>query len=544
MFYLVHAGTSLQVLRDTGAIYITLTPPPGVTISNTRRARFATLARRVIITNAPSENLWLDPLDFTLHRLALGDIGAPTKPSAPVAAVGGSTGLTGAYKAWVSYVHKGTGGEVLNQGPLSDPSNIVTLANQSLALSAIAVSTNPDVNCRRLYRTVTGGTEPLFWADIDDNTTTTFDDGTADAGLGDAAPDLGFAPAGTTPGTYMELITEWRSRIWGRANVDHIVYSEVEFPWAWPSANDLPAQSLGEDETGITGFIRRRDELGVGKRNRIMRVVGNTNEDFQVIIVSEETGILASESVLVIRDEGYFQGIDGVYKFGPDGVTPLSRDKVDPWFLEDDPARGAQFNRSLFSQAVGGYNPQDDSYDLHLPALSSIVLDRWVSYLLKDRRWMGPHKTTAFTPTLRALFRDAGAAFLPIIGGADGYIYLMNRIPPNDYPGAAPSVAASIAINWISNFLNNGSPDQTHVWGQPTFHLKAQSAGDITLTPRLGSLTAVDGVTRLLSMLKSRERLAVWGTGQLFRLQLTHDVVDQDVELYLWEQPVSTIGRR
>lgn len=547
MFYLIHAGSSLQVMRDTGEIFATLTPPAGVTISSTRPARFAVLARRVIITNAPSENLWLDPLDFTLHRLALANLGSNQPPAAPVAAAGASTGLTGNYSAKVSFIQKG-GGQLLNESELSVASNTVLLGNKSLALSAIPISTNPDVTGRRLYRPVTGGAEYLFWADIDDNVTTTFDDGTPDAGLGDAAPDVGFLPAGTLANTYVTLITEWRSRLWVRCEgaglVDHIRFSEVEQPWAWPPENDLPAQSLGEDETGITGFIRRRDELGVGKRNRVMRVVGDRNQNFEVIIVSEETGILSSDSIVVVRDEGYFQGTDGVYKFGPDGVVPLSRDKVDPWFLEDDPARGAQFNRSLFTTSIGGYNAQDDSYDLHLPALASTALNRWVSYLLKNQRWTGPHRTAAFTPTMRALFRDAGAAYLPVMGGSDGYIYLMNRVLPSDFVGADPDTALGIAIDWIKNHLYGDDPDFVHVWGQPTLHLKAQGAGSVVITPRVGPLTAADGLPQVLSLTKARRRLNTWGAGQLLRLQFTHSTANQDVELYLLEQPYATIGRR
>lgn len=545
MFYLVHAGGALKVLTSAGAVHSTLTLPTGVTLSDTRPAQFAILARRVIITNAPSKNLWLDPLDMTLHVLGLT---APA--SAPTAAAGAGTGLTGNYSAIVTFVHK-SGGELVNESPASDVSNTIALANQSFALSGIPVSTDPDVNCRRLYRNTAGdeGTW-LFLADIDDNSTTTYDGSVPDADLGDELPDLGNAPAGTVDGTYLTLITEWKSRLWARAEgvglVDRLFYTEVGLPWAWFAANDLPIPSLGEDATGITALMRRRDELGVGRRQRVVRVVGNTRDDFQVVIVSEETGVLAPRSVVIIRDEAHFLGVDGVYKFGPEGVVPLSRDQVEPYFLTD-----TYFNRGAFADAIGGYNALNDTYDLHLAPVGSSELTRWVSYHARNNWWSGPHLTAAFTPSARVMFRDANDAFLPIMGGTDGFLYLMNRTLPSDYAGAAPSTPIAISIDWLTNYMHEGAPDLTKVWRRPTIHLKKQgaSAGDVTVTSITGSLeggTLTLGTTfsQALTQRFSRVVLMRLGVGNFAQLQYTHAIAEEDVELYLLELPVSALGRR
>lgn len=538
-FYLVQAGSSLKVLRSDFTTYATLTPPTGVTIRSDRPCRFANVANRTIISNAPTETLWLDPGTFTLYRLGVN------RPfTAPAVAAGSGTGLTGSYSVKVTFVTK-IGGVLYNESPASAASNTVSLSNKSLAVSSIPVSLDSSVTGRRLYRTVANGSEYLHWSDIDDNVTTVLDDNTADASLGDAIPDLGNAEAGSGGGSALKLLTEWRDRVWGigdtPATIDHIVYSEAEIPYSFPPENLLLAQSVGEDSTGGTAFLRRRDELGIGKRNRIMKVIGDSNTNFEIIIVSEQTGVLASDSVIIVRDIAYFLGTDGIYSFGPQGVTALSRDFVDPWFLTD-----TYFNRGVFSSAFAGYNAYRDTYDLYLASAGQSTIDRWVSYHITENRFSGPHRTAALTPTARAMFRDTNGAYLPVVGGSDGFLYTMNGSGAADFAGSAPSTPIAIAIDWITKFLNGGAPDQTKYWGMPTFFLKKQgnSAGSITITPRVGDLEATDGTAQSLSQQGSRVRMPIWGAGRFLRLQFTHNTAQEDVEIYSAEQPIIPIGRR
>ena len=62
-FYLIHAGSALQKVSTAGAL-MTLTLPPGVTLDPTKRARFAILNRQIVVTNAVSENIVVDPTDM------------------------------------------------------------------------------------------------------------------------------------------------------------------------------------------------------------------------------------------------------------------------------------------------------------------------------------------------------------------------------------------------------------------------------------------------------------------------------------------------
>lgn len=542
MFYLSQAAAALQTIT-TGGTVATLSLPSGVTVNSAIRGIIVAFAQQLFVVRSGSINLFIDPAD---PDLTVRPMSIPPPIAPPDLAAGSGTGLTGAYRTKVSYYLKNPAGKVLIESPLSESSLPATLANKDLDISNIPISpdasmfvsaTSPYIFGRRIYRTVAGGAVFFQMLDIDDNVMTHVLSTLADDSLSTlpADPALG-NPPGTIPGTSLDNMAVWNSRLWAKASaldrVDHLIYTEIDEFGAWPPENDLLAKPIGEDQFGITGFLPRRDELGVAKRGRLMKVIGTTNDDFQVITVAEGAGCIAPFSCCVIKDIGYYLGLDGVYEFGPDGVHSLSLQKVQPWFLTDD-----YFNRSLFYQAVGNYNPRNDSYDLHLCAAGSTVLDRWISFDLSRREWLGPHKTAAFTPTARGLLRDAGGAYLPVMASSGGNLYTMNQGPSDD--------ATGIAIDWITKWFSANAPDYMHFWDQMTLFLKKQAAGTLVITPRVGDMAAADGTPQSINMATSdRSRLARWGAGRLLRLQFTHSTAAQDVELYGAEQPFVEIGRR
>jgi hypothetical protein len=100
--------------------------------------------------------------------------------SAPTAAVvaGSSLGI-GAYKYTVTF-GDGSGGETI-AGP--SVTATTTSGNQNVNLSAIPTGATGTTK-RNIYRTTVGGSTYQFLASINDNTTTTYSDTTADASLG------------------------------------------------------------------------------------------------------------------------------------------------------------------------------------------------------------------------------------------------------------------------------------------------------------------------------------------------------------------------
>lgn len=545
MFYVAQAGSSLQVISTSGAIQ-TLSLPTGVTIDATIKGLFAVLAQQLVFVKAGTVNLWIDPATLTVGTMS---ILPPNSP--PTIAAGAGTGLTGAYKVKVQFGTKDASGRVLNLSPASPESLSVTLSNKDLDISNIAVSTNPIVNFRRILRTAAGGVLFFQQQDIDDNSTTEILTTMPDATLSDLPEETSLSiPPGAIPGTSLKLITAWKNRLWaigsGLGEGDAIRYSDIDTFYAWPALNNYPAYPRGEDSIGVTGFIPRRDELGVCKRGRILKIIGDDFDpdtgDGQVIIVAEGVGCIAPASIVVIRDIGFFLGLDGVYTFGPEGVTPISKSKVDGWFTTD-----TYFNRSRFPNAFGGFNPLTNSYELHLAALGSSVEDSWVSFQLDTKEWLGPHTTSAFTPSIRATLQDASGVQLAAIGGTDDYLYLMNQTTPSDVSGAG--VASAISSQIDTKWHSGKNPDIDHFFGQLSVLNRIETAGTLTITPYIGRLNAAAGtpLTMALSAAQTdgRTRLDRLGTGPLCKLSFTLATAAQRFLIYGYDiAPFFELGRR
>jgi len=531
MFALVHAGTALQAVDSIGTI-VTVTLPTGVTISADRRMRFAILNQKIFCSNAVSQNIWVRPSDLATF---LASITAPS--SIVTLAAGTGTSLFGTYRVKVSFLQKDGDGNVINESPLSEAAD-VALINTGLLVSDIPIPpAGSPATGRRIYRTVSDGSIFFEMTDLDDITTTVFDSDIPDAALSllPVDPELGIPPGGV-PGTRLTLSAVWRNRIWGfgsAANqIDSLRYTDEDKFYAWSELNVFFAQPKGEDAFGGTGFLARRDELIFGKRGRLLKIIGHDEDDFEVVIIAEGTGILAPDSCVVIRDIGYFLGLDGVYTVGPQGVQSITRDKVDPWFLSD-----TYFNRDFFRHARGVYNPIKDTYELHLAALGSSAADRWITYDVRRKEWLGIHKTDQFTPTAVGLLQDDEAQPRPMVGSSNGFLHLMNQTGASDQ-------GTAIAIDWITKFFSGGAPDITHFWDQPSCFNKIQAAGTLTITPKVGGVNASAGTAKSLDLTKDRNRLSRFGVGRLLQLRFTHSTNAQDVELYGFELPFNEVGRR
>lgn len=118
-----------------------------------------------------------------LAELLLKALGSA--PSAPTATVVAGAGLgTGTYSYVVTLVD-GLGGETRG----GQASSVVTTSTGNQQVNLTAIPTGPTGTAKRkIYRTVAGGSQYLLLATLNDNTTTTYTDTTADASLGTAQP--------------------------------------------------------------------------------------------------------------------------------------------------------------------------------------------------------------------------------------------------------------------------------------------------------------------------------------------------------------------
>lgn len=524
-FTIVAAGTSLQIVYTDGTI-ATGTLPAGVVVSASRRGRFAVIERNVVCVWAPSRPVWIDG-EGAIRPLSLTPPG-----NAPTLAAGSAGSLTGDYKAKVSFLVKDDFGNVLMESELSEASDAVTVSADMIDYSNIPVSLDSVVTGRRIYRTADGPTDTYFHAfDIDDNTSTTFSDDTTDeaTSLVPAPTDLGAAPIN------IELIREWKGRLWGKnpLNVDTLYGSASGKFYAWPSGVQFVVRPIGRDRFGITGMIPRRDELGIGRRDMLWKLTGDSEEDFALVKVVEGKGIYSDDSVAVVRDVGYFLADDGVYAWDSDGVRSISDEKVKPWFTTD-----TYFNRAQFPNAFARYNPATHAYELFLAAAGGSTINRWVSYSIADGKWTGPHKTDELTPSSAGLIYDSNELLVPAVGSSSGYVY--QTTPGTLRDGAA----TAIALDVVTNFHGAKEPDYTRYWGELSILTKIQAGGTLTITPTVGRLGSSSGAAISHDMTLGRQRLRRLGIGALCRLQFTNSELNQAVELYGYEIPNHVIGRR
>lgn len=530
-YYVVAAGGTLYSMSTAGTA-VALALPSGASLSATRRARMAVLGRNLVIVNGPSRSLQVDA-NNVVRPLMLRPPVSPVLLSA-----GAAGGYSGSVRCKYTYIAKDPDTlDLIAESDFSPVSAAQSLSAQLIAVAGIAASPDPQVTHRRLYRTTTGpGATYFSWIDVEGNKATSLADDTSDARLSLVAAPTGLgSAAGMNPGTFMTLITSWKSHLWGVGDldIDILKFSDTGFVYAWPVKNSFGVGPLGSDAFGITGLMPRRDELGIARRNILWKVIGNDADSFELVKVVEGKGCWAPDSVVVIRDVAYFLAEDGVYTWGPGGVQPISDAKTRGWFSSD-----TYFNRALWPSAFGKYNAKYHGYELHLAAAGSSNIDRWVFYDIASQTWWGPHLTAAFTPSMGASMIDANNLTVPVIGGSDGYLYLQNQ-------AAFADQGSAISVDAVSPFHSGSTPDITKLWEDPSVLSKVEAAaGNLAIIVRAGDLVA--GVTKTFTadLRLNRNRFDVIGPGRLLQLELTESTVNQGCEIYGYEVPYFELGRR
>lgn len=530
-FYIVKTA-SKAYLVDTAGASTELTIPSDIAIIPGRRMRSAVLDRHIVSVNGVTRPLWIDPNNAT--PVARG-LSIPTPSFPPRLAAGAAGALTGSFNARVAFLVKDLYGDVLAHGPYGALSGDVTVAAQKIAVTSVAIAPHPAVNCRRIARSTVGpGGVQFEWIDIDDNTTTAIEDDLADEALATLPIDdeLGMPP------TDLELIVEWKRRLWGKSrnDIDNAFFSGDGAFYAWPAANVISIPPFGNDTTGISGFIRRRDEMAIGRLDRIWKIIGDDPENFARVVLVEGTGIVAPDSVVVRHDVGYWLADDGVYSWGPDGVKPESHAKVLPWFVTDD-----YFNRSQFPNAVGWWDPRFATYNLLLCAAGSTNLNRWVVYQPAKGRWFGPHKTDALTPTMSALVGDVNVQPLPLMGASNGFLYKMNQPAASD-DGTAIEIDLRLRHNCKT-------PDIDKVFMQMSVLTRIEAGGTLQVIPALGGLSASAQATISHNLTLGRQRLRHLSTiaqpvGRILTLRFLNAEDARPVHIFGYEIPFHESGRR
>jgi len=536
-FAIVQADDTLYMLSDTGGIQA-LTLPVGISLATDRPPRFAIMNRHVLVANTPSKTLAIDGDGLVSPMMLQAPVTAPTL------AAGSGTGITGAIKARVAFARLAGDQSIIAMSPFGPESNTVTLTDDDIAVTALPVSVEPSCNARVIVRNVAGG-EVFFEAIVvADNTGTTATLSLTDDELPTLPTDVDVdQPPGGSGSDTMVLIAEWKGFLWGRgsldAEIDELVFSlDGEF-WKWRLSDALLADPKGGDAFGITAFIKRRDEFGVGRRGRLLKVIGDDPDNFEMKEVLAGIGPAGHEGCQVIRDVGYFLSMeDGAWAWGPGGVQCISDNDSHPWFTTDD-----FFNRALFPNAVSRINPKGPKWELCLAAAGSTVLDRWVSYDIGRKKWLGPHTSSAFTSIGAAgTVYDEDVIRFCMFGNQDGYLRRTVDTLQND-DGSA------IDFDVTGKFHGDGVIAKRN-WLQPSVTVKPQASGTLSLIPSVGEVPA-DGASATeqaaISIALTRgqhNRLRYGGAGRFYRPRWRCNTLNVRAKLLGYELPYIDIGER
>lgn len=527
---IIQTGSDLQLMDESGGLTL-LTLPTGVTLDTSLRPRFAIYNKNVILVNTPSQPLAIDSAG-TVRILS------PKPPRlAPILSgiVGGT--LTGAYRVKETFVTLDEFGNILSESDYSAVSAKTAIATRFLKVSNADIS--PDaITLRRFYRTTDNGAVFFQWVDLDGNVLTTVQDDLADAGLSIfAAPVLGTPPRLTT-------IAEFRGRLFGSGDtdIDNLRYTEAGIQYAWPVDNLIPIPGFGSDQFGITALAARRDALVVGRRNRLVQIVGlgtesGINTDFDPVNVSSEVGIESQETLKVFRDTAFFLWKDGVYTLNSSGVTCISDGSesgignVRSWFTSDD-----FFNRDRYSYAFAHIDINQALYRLFLCSAGSDVIDRWVEYNIDDKTWFGPHKTGLFTPVSAFTRTTAADVSVPVIGGPASVF--------QEQDTRTDGSATAIEFDALGAQHDMGDEDVDKYFGELSLQL-TPTTGTIQVRTITGERDATRAITQTASMLKPRTRMGRLGKGKQAQIELLNSKVGEDVKVLGYEvDPVNIIGRR
>lgn len=527
---IIQTGTSLQLMDEDGGL-TALTLPAGVTLDTVARPRFAVYNKNVILVNTPSQPLAIDSTG-TVRVLT------PRPPRlAPIlAGVNGGT-LTGAYRVKETFVTLDSFGNILSESDYSPVSTKTAIAAKYLGVSGADIS--PDaITLRRFYRTTDNGAVFFQWVDLDGNTVTTIQDDLADAGLSIfAAPTLGSPPRLTT-------IAEFRGRLFGSGDtdIDNLRYTEAGVQYAWPVDNLIPIPGFGADQFGIVALAARRDALVVGRRNRLIQIVGTGREtgvdtDLDPVSISSEVGIESQESTKVFRDTAYFLWKDGVYTLGSNGVTCISnglasgQGNVRSWFVSN-----SYFNRDRFPYAFAHIDTTRAVYRLFLCSAGSNTIDRWVEYNIDQKTWFGPHKTGLFTPVSAFTRSTAADQTVPLVGGPASVF--------QEQDTRTDGSAVAIAFDVVGKRHDADVADQDKFFGELSLQL-APTTGILNVQSITGDRDATRTITQRCSMAKPRTRLGRLGKGKHSEIELVNANVGEDVKVLGYEiDPVHILGRR
>jgi len=283
--------------------------------------------------------------------------------------------------------------------------------HQKVTLSSIPTSSDSQVDQRRIYRTLPGGTAFYLMATINDNTTTSFVDNVSDGLLGAAMSEENDVPP---LGKFVEFFDD---RVWiGDADENIIYYSKTNIPDAFDTDKKFVSVRRGESDDQLTGIVDYKSYLYAFKRKSIYMIRKKQGGYYGRYEVCDDFGCIAPWSLqstfgllTFVSDRGWeiFNGCQA-YTILWSMAIKKTLDTIDK-------------SGSKLDLIIAGPNRSNNEIWLNIPDRTggNSAITCVVNYFKNAFYTFGFHKT----PSCFMEARDTNKVLKNYVGTRDGYLY-------------------------------------------------------------------------------------------------------------------------
>ena len=306
-----------------GGAPTTLSLPPGATLS-LLSGTFAKAGKWLFFS---PQGQFDTPLKIAYDTLQVTNWGIAPPTNAVSVAAGGSGNLDFADYQYLVTFGVSLAGETIQESSPGPASAHVSFTNQRASLSNIPVSSDPQVNERNIYRLDSGGQFRLVGT-INDNTTTTFVDNTADASVTGQVLVVHRDP----PKPFFAII-EHQDAVWGFGysssdprTMSDLWNSNYTEPWGFDEANQVipVGENAGAD---VAVALASTGTVLACLKSKSFWIVLGTPGNYVPPIFSFNIGCASQRSVVSEQGVIYWLSPDaGVYSWNGSAPTYLSRD--------------------------------------------------------------------------------------------------------------------------------------------------------------------------------------------------------------------------
>lgn len=356
----------------------------------------------------------------------------------------------------VTFVNKQ--GHESNAGPQS--ANLtLTAGRAAITITEIPVSSDNQVIARKIYRTVAAGSLWIYVARIEDNTTTTYSDTTADTSLGSiTAPEAGDVSIDNSPPPTVGIIKFWKHTMFGAgdpSNPQTIYWSNPDDVEGWPQLNSAILDAK------ITAIYESYSSLIVETELGKWQVSGE-NPDFRLDKIINNIGCIGRRAAGETRIEGWAIDRDGLRLYDANSPVKISepiRDKFDDEFpktyIESSHSTHSKNNNAILMCMAGDTQYSFNSYNYIYQYPMDEVGQGW---------WWKLRLPTSVNILDLEEIEDSNGDFHLYFGSTDGMIYELFDRDSKNWATATSSeaITTTITTKWFRlGMLGEGTENAT-----------------------------------------------------------------------------------